>query len=143
MSKKLDEIKKENVFKVPDDYFADLPQIIQARVHQKSRAHVEIFAMRALRLAVPVILILMVSVIYFMNDPEAKPESLLAQVDARDIVYYLENHTDISTDDIIESIAQEGTSLDFSDPTLDEIDESSIDEEILEYYNLDQDSWIN
>jgi hypothetical protein len=139
---KLEDIKKQNIYTVPDKYFDQLPTRIQSRVNDPvSGLHWNrsiIF-----KLAVPAIAVI-VMILYFDRNDSFAPqdaEAILAQVSTEDLIAYIED-MDISTDEIIESI-------DFSDVELDfyengtiindlEIEDESMDL-LFDEYGLDED----
>jgi hypothetical protein len=111
---KLEEFPRENMYKVPDGYFDELPGIIQQRVTKKSESSGwrEIFlnpdnGWKA-ALAVAVIALVMVFSGVFNNKTyEGSVEDILAEVSLEDLIQYVE-YSDISTEEIL-------AELDFSD----------------------------
>jgi hypothetical protein len=103
--KKLEDIPKKEVFKVPDGYFENLPGIIQARVkgeaEQKSVRPVFTYV-----LPYAVAAVVIVAVGFFWYNSRIQPssaESILASVETADLVAYL-NDTDITTEELLESV---------------------------------------
>lgn len=143
---KLEDIKKKNIYTVPDRYFDQLPTRIQARVQDHKRVPFFAFNWSLTYKVVLPALSLLLLVFYLSSDPSANngsAESLLAQVSTEDLVAYLET-TEITSDEILESIDLSITDLDITldnplveDEELSEeslqllLDEYSIDEEIL------------
>ena len=110
--KKLEDIPKKDVFKVPEGYFENLPSIIQARVtgQKKERAFLPSFSY-ALRYAVPVVILGAIG--YFWLNP-AQPktaESILATIETEDLVAYL-TETEMTTDELLESVQLDANDLD-------------------------------
>lgn len=102
--KRLDDIPKKQVFTVPDGYFEDLPMRIQARIQKpESRSSWIPEFNLALKFALPVVLVGVISVVVWINLP--KTEDALANLDAvptEQLLAYLEAD-EISTEEIIEN----------------------------------------
>jgi hypothetical protein len=114
--KKLDDIPKKEVFKVPEGYFENLPSIIQSRLagQKKEKTFFPGFSL-ALRYAMPVVLLGVIAYIWLGPKAEQKSaESILATIETKDLVAYL-NETDLTTEELLEAVQ-----LDVSD--LDEIE---------------------
>ena len=106
----IDELKKDNVFKVPEGYFEELPSIIQAKVTQPSEPEPFWGVQPAVRWAAVAASILVFAVYFsvFRTDTNATDvESLIAQVSMEDLVAFIEN-SDITTEELIASIDLEG-----------------------------------
>ena len=104
--KKLEEIPKKEVFKVPEGYFENLPGIIQARVAQENKAReVRPVFTYALRYALPAIFLFAVGIFWFTR-PDQTPtaESILASIQTEDLVAYLEEG-DLTTDELLEEVS--------------------------------------
>lgn len=101
--KKLEEIPKNEVFKVPEGYFEKLPGIIQARVAQQNRAkEIRPVFTYALRYALPAILLFAVGLFWFTrSDQTPTAESILASIQTEDLVAYLED-ADFTTEELLE-----------------------------------------
>ena len=112
---KLEEINKKNIYKVPDQYFDQLPMRIQSRVDAQKPVNRFTFSWNfAAKIAVPAMVLLL---FYFGIDNSntgQSTEQLLAMVDTEDIIAYLET-TDITTDEILEQIDLSTIELDFAD----------------------------
>ena len=111
--KKLEEIPKKDVFKVPEGYFENLPTIIQSRVaaQNKEKAFFPGFSM-ALRYALPVVVLVVIG--YFWLGPKAEQksaESILATIETDDLVAYL-NETDLTTEELLESVQLDANDVD-------------------------------
>jgi hypothetical protein len=102
--KKLEDIPKKEVFKVPDGYFDNLPNIIQARVAEKeSKPFRPVFSF-ALRYALPVVVLGVAGILWFNRGQDtATAESILASIQTEDLVAYL-NDADLTTDELIEEV---------------------------------------
>jgi hypothetical protein len=133
--KKLEDIPKKEVFKVPEGYFDNLPTIIQSRVagQKKDRAFFPSFTY-ALRFAVPVVILGVVG--YFWLGPDSQPESaesILATIETADLVAYL-NQTDLTTEELLEGVQLDAHDVDqieseiYGDDLTDENFEEILDE---------------
>ena len=114
---KLEDIKKKNIYSVPDKYFDQLPTRIQARVNDSKPAFKLSWRWNLLyKIAVPTLVIIFI-VFYFgieSNNFESNADNLLAQVSSDDLIAYLET-TDLTTDEIIEELDLSDLELDFYD----------------------------
>lgn len=137
---KLEDIPKKEIFTVPDDYFDKLPGNIQARISvQKSER--SFFAIPMVRYALPVLIVGIAA--WFWLTPTSTAaltaEEMVAQVATEDLLAYI-NETDVTTDELVNSlqldqndadaIQQSVYELDLSDESietiLDEIDLNSL-----------------
>ncbi|UII24212.1 hypothetical protein [Fulvivirga ligni] len=144
---KLDALKKENVYKVPDHYFEQLPHKIQEQAVESSKKRGWVFTPSAVRLALPSLVILLVAVYIIWLKPSTEIEGpnaqeLLAQVSSEEIINYLED-TDITTEEILENIDLSTTEFDFEhDDTilLDDfdLDENQLNDLIDEYSGIQE-----
>jgi hypothetical protein len=126
--KKLDNISRKEIFRVPDGYFDKLPSKIQSRVAEERQTAYAFTFISILKYALPVILILVLIGIWFYpstKDTQINAESMLSAVNTEDLVAYLDD-SDLSTEDVIESV-------EFNILDLDEIEES-----IYESYTDDE-----
>lgn len=124
---KLEDIDKDNIFKVPDSYFDKLPGRIQSKVQSGNQK----FLLEVPWLTVLKISVSMAAILFFIfyfgpfktqgNLPN--PENLLAQVKTDDVIAYLEL-TDLSIDDLIEQSDLTDADLwqDEEDPLIDDLD---------------------
>lgn len=114
--KKLEDIPKKEIFNVPDDYFAKLPQSIHARTisQKKGRLQQPLFS-AALRYGIPALLLFVCITLWLNRTVPSDSESILALVPTEDLVAYL-NDTDLTTDELLETV-------DFNTNDLDEIEE--------------------
>lgn len=138
---KLDDIKKKNIYMVPDKYFDQLPARVQSRINEK--APVSVFHWNwgwSYKLAIPAIAMI-VLIIYFGRVDRGlnqDAESILAQVSTEDVIAYLAD-MDLSTTEIIESFDLDNLELDFYDesPMLQDIDiEGNVLEILSDEYGL-------
>ena len=144
----LEDIKKKNIYSVPDNYFDQLPMRIQARINDKKPVFgFSLNWSMVLKVAVPAVAVVLI-VFYFgihSNNSQLSPDQILAQVSTEDLIAYIQT-TDITTDEIIEEIDFTGIDLEFyeieQDPLIQDMelnqenidalmDEFGIDNEIL------------
>ena len=131
---KLEEIKKKNIYTVPDKYFDQLPSRIQSRVNVKRPVlGIKLSWSLALKVATPAIAII-VFLFYFgiNNNNNLSAEDLIAQVSTEDLIAYLET-TDITTDEIIEELDLTNIDLDFYDdgPIMQDMEMDDLELELL------------
>lgn len=128
--KKLEDIPKNNAFKVPEGYFDRLPGIIQARITAvKPQPWWTPFLRYGLRFAIPVMAITVAALFYRNGSGAPSTEELIASVDSANLVAYL-GDTDISSDDLLETISLDGNEA-------EAIQENSMEEIILNDAALD------
>jgi hypothetical protein len=121
--KKLEDIPKNHPFKVPEGYFDRLPGVIQARIAEKSEVkEAKPYFRYALQYALPIIILAVVAVIYFVPKDGQDVDTMLASVSTEELVAYLED-SEITTEELLEEM------------TLD--DESVEAIESQSYFNLD------
>ena len=137
----LDNIKRENVHKVPDGYFDELPNRIQARIKagsaQKSPVVYHMQPVWGLTAAAAVLFI--IGFLIFPTSPEVlSADELLSEVDSEALIDYLYSEN-ISTEDILASVDEAYLLDDFSDSDLDFIDESIDDTTIDALYESIED----
>jgi len=128
---KLNDSHKKNIYKVPDGYFDELPQIIQTRIAEQNSKANHVWLSYGLKYALPIVLLIIVftlSVINF-NKPET-PEELLAEVSTEELILYLEE-SDITTEELIETVDYESMDLEFDNET-DIINDSDINDKEME-----------
>jgi hypothetical protein len=110
--KKLEDIPKKDVFKVPEGYFENLPSIIQTRVtgQKKERAFLPSFSY-ALRYALPVVILGAIGYFWFNPAQPKTAESILATIETEDLVAYL-TETEMTTDELLESVQLDANDVD-------------------------------
>ncbi|MCG8308374.1 MAG: hypothetical protein MI975_13355 [Cytophagales bacterium] len=130
---KLEDIKKKNIYAVPDKYFDQLPTRIQARVNEEKPVFGFSFSWNLFfKIATPAFAVILILFYFGLSNTNLNQsaEELLAQVDAEDLIAYLET-TDITTDEIIEEVDLSMVDLDFAEdqPFIRdiEIDDASMD----------------
>lgn len=99
--KKLEDIPKNNPFSVPDGYFEKLPGVIQARVAEGTQKQSRPFFQYALRVALPVVALVIVAVVYFMPSTRENYNDILASVDTEQLTAYLEE-SDLTVDELLD-----------------------------------------
>ena len=132
---KLEDIKKKNVYTVPDRYFEELPGKIQERVSEKKPGF--IFSLNwklAFQVASPVLAVLLL-IFYFgigTQSSSLSAEELLAEVTTEDVIAYLET-TDLSADEIIEELDLSTVDLDFTEegPIMEDLEMNDQDMDLL------------
>jgi len=142
---KINELKKGNIFKVPNGYFEELPSLVQARVleHAGSKqGWLSLPSVRWAAVATPALAVIMYFVI-FKGPVEPTPvniDDLLAQVETNDLIACLED-SDLTDAELISGLALESFEIDeitdelyFED--IDIIDLESID--LLEDIDISQ-----
>jgi hypothetical protein len=98
--KKLEDISKENIFKVPDGYFEKLPGVIQARV---AKPEPRIWFAPAFKFALPMVAFAIAITIWFTSGQSSSLEDQLNQIQTEQLIVYLEESelsTDLMTDEI-------------------------------------------
>lgn len=117
---KLEDIDKQNIFKVPDKYFDQLPTKIQSRINDSKPAIGTLRWSWPLKIAAPVFAMILLFIFLGKNDqkPMLTSEDYLAQVSTDDLIAYLGN-TDIAADEILEG-------LDISEIGVDLFDDGSL-----------------
>jgi len=101
--KKLEDIPKTDIFKVPDGYFDTLPTIIQARVARKESSW-SLPLHYSLKYALPVLVVAFGFFWYWNGRNEiTSPEQMLASINSEDLIEYMEE-ADMNTEDLLESI---------------------------------------
>lgn len=113
--KKLENIRKSNVFKVPEGYFDRLPLSIQAR-REKTRPirFTESVTSYALRYALPLAVLFVVMIVVFRPQTDPSVETMLGSVSTEQLIAYLED-TSLTTDELLES-------FEFDDELLDAVE---------------------
>ena len=142
---KLEDIKKKNIYTVPDKYFDQLPTRIQSRVNDKKPVlGVPLNWKLALKVTVPVVAVVMI-LFYFSiatnRNSTLSSDELLAQVSTDDLIAYLET-TDLTTDEIIEEVDFTNIDLDFYEngPIMQDIELNNEEiDALLDEYGIDGD----
>jgi hypothetical protein len=131
---KLEDINKDNIFKVPDHYFEEFPDRLQKRIAEKEENKpTPVFQLRRIvqLAAAAVILFFAIYGINQLNNRPASIDQILSDISTEELINYLVE-SDMSTEELLED-------LDISiiasneDPISDEVMPSeSINEEIID-----------
>lgn len=128
--RKLKDIPKKEVFKVPDGYFENLPSIIQSRVagQEKEKAFLPRFSF-ALRYALPVVILAVIGYIWLGSKEQQTTESILASIETEALVAYL-NETDLTTEELLESVQLDASDVDQLESEIygDSLSDENVDE---------------
>lgn len=120
--KKLDDIPKKPIFKIPEGYFEALPARIQARVSTvPAAASWRPLAGYALKVALP-LAIIVTALFFYYRSPATDAAAILATIETQDLIEYLEE-SDVTTEDVLEN-------LDFNNTDLDAIENQVYDLQI-------------
>jgi hypothetical protein len=140
---KLEDINKDNIFKVPDNYFEEFPDRLQQRIaeSEKSKATPVIPIKRFIQVAAAaVILFFAIYGIMQVNNQPASIDQILSDISTEELIDYLVE-SDISTEELLADLDISILTSD-EDPIEDEviptepIDEMIIDE-ILDEYEIE------
>jgi hypothetical protein len=112
---KLEDLSKENIFKVPDGYFERLPGVIQSRV---AKPEPKSWFVPSFRLALPVVALAIAVTVWFTSRQGVSLEDQLNEIQTEQLMTYLEE-SDLSTDVLTEEIS-------WSDEDLNELEEKVI-----------------
>jgi hypothetical protein len=125
--KKLEKIPKNNIYKVPDGYFEQLPMKIQARIETRTASQTRVLGVKryALYYAIPVVALLIVAVFIFKPGQDESVESMLSSVSTEQLITYLEDNN-LTTDELLENIE------------FDEFTIESIENEVYSDFVLDE-----
>ncbi len=99
--KKLEDISKENIFKVPDGYFEKLPGIIQARM---AKPQPRVWYIPSFKFALPAIAIVIALTVWFTTGQQKSLNDQLNDIQTEQLMAYLED-SNISTDLLAEEIS--------------------------------------
>ena len=140
---KLEDINKDNIFKVPENYFEEFPDRLKERIAEtkKSKATPIIPLRRVVQMAAAaVILFFAIYGIKQINDQPATIDQMLSDISTEELINYLVE-SDISTEELLADLDISIITSD-EDPITDEVmptesfDEEVIDE-ILEEYEIE------
>jgi hypothetical protein len=113
--KKLEDISRENIFKVPDGYFEKLPGVIQARV---AKPEPKAWFAPAYKFALPVVALAIALTVWFTSRQGVSLEDQLNEIQTEQLMAYLEE-SDLSADLLTEEIS-------WSEEDLNELEEEVI-----------------
>jgi hypothetical protein len=137
---KLEDINKDNIFKVPDNYFENFPERLKKRIEEtEQQKKVPVIRLRSIIniAAAAVILIFAIYGITKINDNTVSVDQILSEISSEELVNYLVE-SDMSTDEFLESLDM-SIIASTEDPITDEfipsdpLDEKTIDELLDEY----------
>lgn len=98
--KKLEDLSRKNIFKVPDGYFEKLPGIIQARV---AKPEPKTWFAPALKFAMPVVALVIAITIWYNSGQGVSLEDQLNEIQTEQLIAYLEANDmteDFSTEEV-------------------------------------------
>ncbi len=137
---KLEDLNKDNIFKVPDNYFENFPDRLQKRI-KESEKHKKVPIIRLKTIinmaAAAAILIFAIYGITKINDNTTSADQLLSEISTEELINYLVE-SEMSTDEFLESLDM-SLITSTEDPISDEIitseplDEETIDELLDEF----------
>ncbi len=84
----IENMKRENIHRVPEGYFEDLPMKIQSRIAEEPKTVSFIPRMQLALYATAAVILISLSLVFFYKTE--KPVDYLAQVSTEDIVDYLQ-----------------------------------------------------
>jgi len=114
--RKLEDIPKKSLFKVPDGYFDQLPTEIQARMTKEGRRVPVSGAIGfSLKYALPVVALLVAGIIWFR--PAQPLEDQLNDIDTEQIALYLDNSEHVDLEENHET-------MDWTRSELDELEDT-------------------
>lgn len=140
--KKLEDIPKNNIYKVPEGYFESLPNIIQARIGKQADMKTSPGFGYVLRYAIPVAVIAIATLIYInrQDDNPINAEEMLASIEMAALEDYLEEEHVIAYNELADEFGLTGADADEIEDmlyfNLEETDagEKDMDEFLLEEY---------
>lgn len=109
--KKLENIPKKNIYKVPDGYFDKLPMKIGARIETRSTKEQEQSYLRyALHYALPSVVLMVVSFLVFRADTQPSADTLLSSVSTEQLIAYLED-SNLTTEELLDNFEFDALSV--------------------------------
>lgn len=105
--KKLEDIPRENIFKVPEGYFENLPMEIQARV---AKPEPKVWFAPAFKFALPVAAIAIAATVWFTYQQDGSIEDQINEIQTEQLMAYLDE-SDFHSDTILEEITWSETDL--------------------------------
>jgi hypothetical protein len=137
---KLEDINKDNIFKVPDNYFENFPERLQKRIEEtEQQKKTPVIRLRTIInvAAAAIILMFIIYGITQINDNSTSVDQILSEISSDDLVNYLVE-SDMSTDEFLENLDM-SVLASTEDPIIEEfipsdpLDEETIDELLDEY----------
>lgn len=130
MSRKLDDIEKKNIYKIPEGYFDKLPGIIQSRAVEESKKSSLFSSIPVFKYAIPALLVVILAGYYAFFDTQEQPKSaieLLAEVDTDELVEYLA-YSEITTEEILANIELHEVDFEFENEEVDLLNDSDLED---------------
>jgi hypothetical protein len=131
--KRLEDIPKITPFKVPEGYFESLPTRIQARTQPQEMVSWLPNLGMTLKIAIPVFLIALVSIVIWSNSIE--PKDTLAGLDSvstEQLLAYLESD-EITIDEILENASFSSANINTFYPAQEELSPEALEKIAQEY----------
>ena len=131
----INDLKKENILKVPEGYFEYLPMRIQSRIEKPKSIWEHATLSFSLKYALPAIAIVLIAYFGFLRSPSIPEyEAILNEISTEDIVDYLA-YSDVTTDEILNNFDLEMLSMEItgSDDIFFE-DEDIDDQDLIDIY---------
>lgn len=130
---KPEDIKKENIYKVPEGYFDKLPLRIQKRINaEKPVEKISVIQRTSFRIAVSIAAVLLIfTVVFRLYTSTPTPEKLLSEVPTDALISYLQN-SDISEDEILNDVNADIISGDLFDENDLNVDPSELSTEDID-----------
>lgn len=139
---KLDELPKKQLYSVPDDYFKELPSIIQARTVKPEQTQAPALNWSsALRYALPVIALAMM-LVYFgvrINNDDIDVQAMIDEIPTEELISYI-TESEITTDELLSLIDLNELDVDgMVDENIELLNNNEWDELMDEYPDYETD----
>ena len=139
---KLDELPKKQLYSVPDDYFKELPSIIQARVVESEQARTPVLIWSsALRYALPVIALILM-LVYFgtrIKNNDIDVQAMIDDIPTEELISYI-TESEITTDELLSLINLNELDVDgMVDDNIELLNDSEWDDLLEEYPEYEND----
>jgi len=131
----INHLKKENILKVPEGYFDDLPMRIQSRIEKPKSIWEHSALSFSLKYALPSIAIVLIAYFGFLRSPSIPEyEAILNEISTEELVEYLA-YSDVTTDEMLDNFDLEMLSMEItaSDDIFFE-DEDIDDQDLIDIY---------
>ena len=139
---KLDELPKKEVYSVPDNYFKELPSIIQTRVVESEQARTPVLIWSsALRYALPVIALIMM-LVYFgtrIKNSDIDVQAMIDDIPTEELISYI-TESEITTYELLSLIDLNELDVDgMVDENIELLNDSEWDDLLEEYPEYEDD----
>lgn len=139
---KLDELPKKQLYSVPDNYFKELPSIIQARVVKPEQARTPALVWSsALRYALPVIALVMM-LVYFgvrLKNDDIDVQAMIDEIPTEELISYI-TESEITTDELLSLIDLNELDVDgMVDENIELLNDNEWDNLLEEYPEFEND----